>query len=111
MRRHPAWAHYHLNAMPKTYHEAQVSLPAGKRKGINRVTWPMRMKSPRTPGGNSVIQAPFSFFGPRVKAGAYTVKLTKGGQTLDGITCRLPVSREVRRRAMELRPLRGDRQE
>ncbi|MEA2562082.1 MAG: hypothetical protein QOH06_3586 [Acidobacteriota bacterium] len=59
------------------------TLPAGKRKGINRVTWPMRLKSPRTPGGNSVIQAPFSFFGPRVKAGAYTVKLTKGGQTLD----------------------------
>ena len=59
------------------------TLPAGKRKGINRVTWPMRMKGPRTPGGNSVIQAPFSFFGPRVKAGAYTVKLTKGGQVLD----------------------------
>jgi 2-methylcitrate dehydratase PrpD len=27
MRRHPAWAHYHLNATPQTYHEAQVSLP------------------------------------------------------------------------------------
>lgn len=27
MRRHPSWAHYHLNATPKTYHEAQVSLP------------------------------------------------------------------------------------
>jgi len=27
VRRHPAWAHYHLNAKPKTYHEAQVSLP------------------------------------------------------------------------------------
>jgi 2-methylcitrate dehydratase PrpD len=27
MRRHPAWAHYHLNTKPKTYHEAQVSLP------------------------------------------------------------------------------------
>lgn len=58
------------------------SLPAGKRKGINRIAWPMRMKSPRTPGGNSIIQAPFSFFGPRVPAGAYTVKITKGGQTL-----------------------------
>ena len=32
--------------------------PAGKRKGINRVAWPMRMKAPRTPGGNAVIQAP-----------------------------------------------------
>lgn len=27
MRRHPDWAHYHLNAKPQTYHEAQVSLP------------------------------------------------------------------------------------
>lgn len=27
MRRHPAWAHYHLNRRPNTYHEAQVSLP------------------------------------------------------------------------------------
>lgn len=27
MRRHPDWAHYHLNRHPKTYHEAQVSLP------------------------------------------------------------------------------------
>lgn len=27
MRRHPTWANYHLNARPKTYHEAQVSLP------------------------------------------------------------------------------------
>ena len=59
------------------------TLPAGKRKGINRVAWPMRTKGPRTPGGNSVIQNPFSFFGPRVMDGTYTVKLTKGGQTLD----------------------------
>ncbi|WP_326539671.1 MmgE/PrpD family protein [Pseudorhodoferax sp.] len=27
MARHPDWAHYHLNADPQTYHEAQVSLP------------------------------------------------------------------------------------
>jgi 2-methylcitrate dehydratase PrpD len=27
MQRNPAWAHYHLNTRPKTYHEAQVSLP------------------------------------------------------------------------------------
>jgi 2-methylcitrate dehydratase PrpD len=27
MQRHPAWANYHLNTKPKTYHEAQVSLP------------------------------------------------------------------------------------
>jgi 2-methylcitrate dehydratase PrpD len=27
VRRHPAWAHYHGNPAPRTYHEAQVSLP------------------------------------------------------------------------------------
>lgn len=27
MARHPDWAHYHRNARPQTYHEAQVSLP------------------------------------------------------------------------------------
>lgn len=27
MYRHPFWASYHLNAEPRTYHEAQVSLP------------------------------------------------------------------------------------
>ena len=27
MERHPDWAHYHQNANPVTYHEAQVSLP------------------------------------------------------------------------------------
>ncbi len=26
------------------------TLPAGKRKGINRVLWPMRLKQPRMPG-------------------------------------------------------------
>jgi 2-methylcitrate dehydratase PrpD len=27
MERHPDWAHYHQNKAPRTYHEAQVSLP------------------------------------------------------------------------------------
>ena len=27
VQRHPTWAHYHQNANPTTYHEAQVSLP------------------------------------------------------------------------------------
>jgi 2-methylcitrate dehydratase PrpD len=27
VQRHPTWAHYHQNASPTTYHEAQVSLP------------------------------------------------------------------------------------
>jgi len=27
MRRHPSWAHYHTTSQPRSYHEAQMSLP------------------------------------------------------------------------------------
>ncbi len=59
-----------------------TTLPAGKRRGINRVDWPMREKSPKLPAGNSVIiGGGGSFFGPRAPAGKYTVKLIKGKET------------------------------
>lgn len=35
MARHPDWAHYHQNANPKTYHEAQVSLPYSVAVALN----------------------------------------------------------------------------
>jgi len=60
-----------------------ASLPAGKRKGINRVAWPMRLPAPKMPGGNSVIESQGAFFGPRARAGTYKVKLIKGDQTLE----------------------------
>ena len=58
-----------------------TSFPGGKRRGINRVEWQMRMKPPRTPAGANVIRAPGSFLGPRVQDGEYTVKLIKGKDT------------------------------
>jgi photosystem II stability/assembly factor-like uncharacterized protein len=64
--------------------ELIASLPAGKRRGINRVAWPMRLKPPQLPPGNSIIEQPFSFVGPRVPPGTYTVKLVKGDQTYGG---------------------------
>jgi len=57
------------------------TLPAGKRKGINRVQWPMRLKSPRVPGGTSLVLSQGAFFGPSMPDGKYTVKLIKGDQT------------------------------
>lgn len=60
------------------------TLPAGKRKGINRVSWSMRLPPPKLPPATSlVIGGGNSFEGPRVLPGTYTVKLTKGGQTLE----------------------------
>ncbi|HKH47556.1 MAG TPA: glycosyl hydrolase [Thermoanaerobaculia bacterium] len=60
-----------------------ASLPGGKRKGINRVVWPMRTNPPKMPGGNSVITSQGAFYGPRARAGTYKVKLIKGDQTLE----------------------------
>lgn len=55
------------------------TIPAGKRRGINRVDWPMRMKAPKMPAGSSISGG--AFFGPRAPAGTYTVKLIKGKET------------------------------
>ena len=57
------------------------TLPAAKRRGINRVDWPMRLKAPKMPAGSSIIFSGGSFVGPRAAAGKYTVKLIKGKET------------------------------
>ena len=57
------------------------TIPAGKRRGINRVEWPMRMKAPKMPAGSSIVMSGGAFFGPRAPEGTYTVKLIKGKET------------------------------
>ncbi|MBL0029752.1 MAG: sialidase [Rhodanobacteraceae bacterium] len=54
------------------------TLPASKRRGINRVEWAMTVKPPRTPQGATLAGA--ATYGPRVLPGRYTVRLTKNGQ-------------------------------
>ena len=54
------------------------SIPAGKRRGINRVAWPMRLKPPKFPPSNALSGG---FFGPRVAVGQYKVELVKGKKT------------------------------
>jgi hypothetical protein len=66
------------------------TLPAGKRRGINRVEWPMRMRAPRMPGGNSIVMEGGSFFGPRMPEGTYTVKFVKGNQTYGSTLALVP---------------------
>lgn len=57
------------------------TLPASKRRGINRVTWSMRLPPPRVP---KAAQAAFEASqGPRVVPGQYTVRLTKDGEVYD----------------------------
>ena len=58
-----------------------ATLPGGKRRGINRVEWPMRLPAPKTAPGAALVPNFFSLMGPRVPAGKYTVKMIKGKDT------------------------------
>jgi len=55
--------------------EVITTLVAGKRRGINRVDWPMRLKAPKFPPSTSLVPG---FLGPRVAEGTYKVELVKG---------------------------------
>jgi hypothetical protein len=55
--------------------EVITTLVAGKRRGINRVDWPMRLKAPKFPPSTSLVPG---FVGPRVAEGTYKVELVKG---------------------------------
>jgi hypothetical protein len=57
------------------------SFTGGKRRGLNRVDWPMRLPPPRIPAATSLVGHPGAFTGPRVPEGTYTVKLIKGKDT------------------------------
>ncbi|MFQ5606080.1 MAG: glycosyl hydrolase [bacterium] len=57
------------------------TLPSGKRRGINRVEWPMRLKPPQSARGGGLSFG--ALFGPLVKSGTYTAKLIKGKETFE----------------------------
>ncbi|TXH65757.1 MAG: sialidase, partial [Lysobacteraceae bacterium] len=52
------------------------TLPASKRRGLNRVSWSMNVKPPVVPPAASI--AFNSIRGPRVPPGVYTIRMTKG---------------------------------
>jgi photosystem II stability/assembly factor-like uncharacterized protein len=56
-------------------------VPAAKRRGLNRVSWPMRTKPPQVPPAASLAGA--STQGERFLPGNYTVRLTKNGQVVN----------------------------
>ena len=55
-----------------------ATVDGGKRRGINRTGWPMRLAPPKTAPGASVVPNLYSLVGPRVPAGTYTVHMIKG---------------------------------
>ena len=53
------------------------TLPTGKRRGVSRTAWSMRMTPPRVPAAAAAAYV----VGPRFLPGRYTVKLTEGDST------------------------------
>ena len=59
-----------------------ASLSGGRRRGINRVEWPMRLKGPKLPPAANQVPNQFASVGPRAAAGTYTAKLTRNKDTI-----------------------------
>lgn len=64
-----------------------TTLPGGKRPGLNRVGWPMRLPAPKVPPATALVPA---FQGPRVPEGSYRVRLIKGKEVLEGTVTLVP---------------------
>jgi hypothetical protein len=69
------------------------TLPASKRRGINRVAWSMQVKPPRVPRAAQVAFGASQ--GPRVVPGTYKVRLTKGAQVIE-TSLRIGLDRRAR---------------
>ncbi len=64
-------------------------IPGSKRKGINRVTWGMKLKAPKVAKG---IRLDFSgFIGPLATEGEYNIKLIKGDKVTEGKMLLMPL--------------------
>ncbi|GBD32643.1 hypothetical protein HRbin33_01616 [bacterium HR33] len=59
------------------------SVPGTRRRGVNRVAWPMRLRPPKVPRATSLVAQAGAFWGPRVPEGKYRVKLVAGSDSLD----------------------------
>ena len=76
------------------------TLPASKRRGINRINWAMTVAPPRVPRAASLAFS--ASRGPRVLPGVYTVRLTKGENVYEtkvtiGLDPRVPFTLEDRK--------------
>jgi photosystem II stability/assembly factor-like uncharacterized protein len=69
--------------------------PGGKRRGLNRVPFPTRMKPPKVPPSNTLVSSPGSFTGPRLPEGTYAVRLIKGNDSYESSVTLVPDPRST----------------
>jgi photosystem II stability/assembly factor-like uncharacterized protein len=70
-----------------------TTLDGGKRRGLNRVSWPMRAKAPRVAAAAGIIPNFNAFVGPRVPPGTYAVKMIKGKESFTTTVAIVPDAR------------------
>jgi photosystem II stability/assembly factor-like uncharacterized protein len=80
------------------------TISASKRRGLNRVSWSMRVAPPPVPRAAQL--AFYAAQGPRVLPGSYTVRLTKGREVLEtklevGVDRRAPYAQDDRKQQFE----------
>jgi len=75
------------------------TLPGSRRRGINRVLWPMRLKGPKIPPAANLVPNYFAFVGPRAAAGEYKVKLIRNKDTYETTISLVPDPRSTHTQA------------
>ncbi len=73
----------------------RATYPGERRRGINRVQWPMRLKAPKVPPATSLVSQPGAFLGPRVPEGTYRVNLVVGTNSYESAVTLTPDPRFV----------------
>ena len=71
------------------------SFNGSKRRGINRVEWPMRLKGPKIPPAANLVPNFFAFVGPRAAEGDYKVVLTRNKETYESTLKLVPDPRST----------------
>lgn len=72
-----------------------AKLDGSRRRGLNRVEWPMRLKGPKMPAAANLVPNAYAFVGPRAPAGTYTIKLVKNKDTYEGTFALAPDPRST----------------
>jgi photosystem II stability/assembly factor-like uncharacterized protein len=70
-------------------------IDGSKRRGINRVEWPMRLKGPKIPAAANLVPNFYAFVGPRAAAGEYKVKLIRNKDTYESTIALVPDPRST----------------
>ncbi len=70
-------------------------LDGSRRRGLNRVEWPMRLKGPKIPPAANLVPNFYAFVGPRAPAGEYKVKLVKNKETYESTFALVPDPRST----------------